>query len=195
MEVMHPKNLQVLLPYRGISPQVDNSVFVAGGARIIGDVVIGEQSSIWYNTVIRGDVNEARIGARVNVQDNAVIHGARAGQGTYIEDDVTIGHGAIVHACNVGAGSLIGMHACVLDGARVEPGALVAAGAVVTPRKTVPSGELWAGVPARKLRELSQQELEDIKASAQHYALLGQEYLADVRAEAQRRREEEENTG
>ena len=87
------------------------------------------------------------------------------------------------------------MHACVLDGARVEPGALVAAGAVVTPRKTVPSGELWAGVPARKLRELSQQELEDIKASAQHYALLGQEYLADVRAEAQRRREEEENTG
>lgn len=192
---MHPKNLQALLPYRGISPQVDDSVFIAGGARVIGDVVIGEQSSVWYNAVIRGDVNEARIGDRVNVQDNAVIHGARAGQGTYIEDDVTIGHGAVVHACNIGANTLIGMHACILDGASVEPGAMVAAGAVVTPRKIVPSGELWAGVPARKLRDLSRQELEDIRASAQHYASLGQEYLTDLRAEAQRRREEEENTG
>jgi carbonic anhydrase/acetyltransferase-like protein (isoleucine patch superfamily) len=192
---MRPKNLQILSPYRGIHPQVDESVFIAGGARVIGDVIIGERSSVWYNAVVRGDVNEARIGNRVNVQDNAVIHGARAGQGTYIEDDVTIGHGAIVHACNVGAGSLIGMHACVLDGARVEAGAMVAAGAVVTPRKIVPSGELWAGVPARKLRDLSHEELEDIKASAQHYASLAQEYLSHLRAEAQRRREEEENAG
>jgi carbonic anhydrase/acetyltransferase-like protein (isoleucine patch superfamily) len=192
---MRPKNLQILSPYRGIHPQVDESVFIAGGARVIGDVIIGERSSVWYNAVVRGDVNEARIGNRVNVQDNAVIHGARAGQGTYIEDDVTIGHGAIVHACNVGAGSLIGMHACVLDGARVEAGAMVAAGAVVTPRKIVPSGELWAGVPARKLRDLSHEELEDIKASAQHYASLAQEYLSHLHAEAQRRREEEENAG
>ena len=192
---MRAKNLQLLSPYRGIHPQIDESVFIAGGARVIGDVIIGERSSVWYNAVVRGDVNEARIGDRVNVQDNAVIHGARAGQGTYIEDDVTIGHGAIVHACNVGAGSLIGMHACLLDGARVGAGAMVAAGAVVTPRKIVPSGELWAGVPARKLRDLSQQELEDIKASAQHYASLAQEYLSHLRAEAQRRREEEENTG
>lgn len=192
---MRLKILQILSPYRGIHPQIDESVFIAGGARVIGDVIIGERSSVWYNAVIRGDVNEARIGDRVNVQDNAVIHGARAGQGTYIDDDVTIGHGAIVHACNVGAGSLIGMHACVLDGARVEAGAMVAAGAVVTPRKIVPSGELWAGVPARKLRDLSHQELEDIKASAQHYASLAQDYLSDLRAEAQRRREEEENAG
>lgn len=177
--------------YRGVAPTIDDSVFVAGGAWIVGDVEIGAGSSVWYNAVVRGDVNEVRIGARVNVQDSAVIHVARRGQGTYIEDDVTIGHGAILHACSVAARSMIGMRASILDDARVESGAMLAAGAVLTPRKVVPSGELWAGVPARKLRDLRAEEIDDIAAMAQRYAELAAEYLAALRAEQDRRDEEE----
>jgi len=186
---------RILPAYRGISPKLDASVYIAGGAWVIGDVEIGAGSSVWFNAVVRGDVNEARIGKRVNIQDNAIIHGARRGQGTYIDDDVTIGHGAVLHACTIEARCLVGLRASILDGARVESGAMVAAGAVVTPRKVVPSGELWAGVPARKLRDLTKEEIADIAASAQRYADLAAEYQAALLAEQQRRIEEEENAG
>lgn len=177
--------------YRGITPKIDASVFIAGGAWVIGDVEIGAGSSVWYGAVVRGDVNEVRVGSRVNIQDGAVIHVARRGQGTYIEDDVTIGHGAVLHACNIEARCLIGLRASVLDGARVESGAMVAAGAVVTPRKVVPSGELWAGVPAVKLRDLTREEIDDIAAAALRYADLAREYQNALLAEQQRRLDEE----
>ena len=150
---------EVVLPYRGVMPTIGPGCFVAPTAAVIGDTVIGDETNIWFNCVVRGDVNEIRIGARVNVQDATVIHVSSDGQGTYIGDDVTIAHSALVHACTVEDRAFIGMQACVMDGARVETHAMVAAGALVTPDKVVPSGELWAGRPARRVRSLTAEEI------------------------------------
>lgn len=153
-------------PYLGIMPTIAEDVFIADTAAVIGDVHIGAGSSVWYNCVIRGDAGSyIRIGERVNVQDGTVIHlnGPREGisedMPTVIGDDITIGHMALIHACTLQSRCFIGMKACVLDLAVVETGAMVAAGAVVSPGKVVKSGELWAGIPARPLRELRPDEL------------------------------------
>jgi len=167
----------ILLPYKNIMPAFGRAVFVAPNAAVIGDVAVGDESSIWFSCTVRGDVNNVVIGARTNIQDGTVIHVSSVGQGTYIGDDVTVGHMALLHACTVESGAFIGMQACVMDGAKVESGAMVAAGALVTPGKIVPAGELWAGAPAIFKRQLTEDEKADILHSAKHYVELARRYL------------------
>lgn len=172
-------------PYKGILPTLGARSYVDPAATVIGDVVLGDDVSIWPGTIVRGDVNFIRIGARTNVQDGTVIHVTHDGPftrpggfPTVIGSDVTIGHGAIVHACAIGDFCLIGMGATVLDGARVERYGFVGAGAVVSPGKTVGEAELWLGNPARFVRRLGEREIEQLHYSAQHYVRLKDEYLA-----------------
>lgn len=155
--------------YGSATPSVAESVFLAPGSVVTGDVEIGANASIWYNAVVRGDVNYIRIGAGTNVQDLVVVHGTHDTHPTQIGRNVTIGHGATIHGCTLGDLCLIGIGAIVLDGAVVESGAMVAAGAVVTPGTRVLSGTLVAGTPAKVLRELRPDEVADVAASASRY--------------------------
>lgn len=168
-----------LLPYRAIVPKIDKTAFIAPNAYVIGDVEIGPESSIWYGCTVRGDVNDIKIGARTNIQDGSVIHVTRKVSGTYIGDDVTVGHMAMLHACRVGDRAFIGMQACILDEAVIEPGAMVAAGALVTPGKIVPSGQLWGGRPARYMRDMTEEEIAFLAVSADNYVRLAREYMED----------------
>jgi len=174
--------MPLIKPYKDKSPVVGRNVFIAENAVLIGDVVIGDETSIWYNCTVRGDVNNIIIGRRANIQDGTVIHVSSTGQGTYIGDDVTVGHLALLHACTIEDAAFIGMQACVMDGACVETGAMVAAGALVTPGKCVPSGQLWGGSPARFMRELTEAEKKYIRHSAQHYVSISKNYLVSLAA-------------
>ena len=171
-------------PFQNILPTLGQRVYVDEAATVIGDVVLGDDVSIWPGAVLRGDVNYIRIGARSNVQDGSIIHvthdgpyGQPGGFATVIGADVTIGHGAIVHACVIEDACLIGMGSTILDGAVVRKNGFVGAGAVVPPGKTVGSGELWLGNPARCVRILSGKEIEQLYYSAQHYIRLKDKYL------------------
>jgi carbonic anhydrase/acetyltransferase-like protein (isoleucine patch superfamily) len=173
-----------LRPYLDHFPTLGARAYVDEAATVIGDVVLGEDASIWPTTVVRGDVNVVRIGDRTNVQDGAVIHVSHDGPharlggfATRIGSDVTIGHKAIIHACEIGDAVLIGMGAIVLDGAVVRRHGFVGAGAVVPPGKVVGEGELWLGNPGRKVRMLSDAEIEGLYYSAQHYVRLKDRYL------------------
>jgi carbonic anhydrase/acetyltransferase-like protein (isoleucine patch superfamily) len=168
----------LILPYRGILPRVDDSAYVSQGVVLAGDIEIGAQSSVWFGCIIRGDVNNVRIGARSNIQDGTVIHVSSFGYGTVIGDDVTVGHQALLHACTIEDGAFVGMKACVMDGAVVEKGAMVAAGALVTAGRRIPAGQLWGGSPARFMRNLTAEDKEHLHWSAQHYVKLAQEYKA-----------------
>lgn len=167
----------LILPYKGILPRIHPSCFIAETAVIIGNVEIGEDSNIWYGCVIRGDVNDIKIGKRTNIQDGTVIHVSSTTQGTYIGDDVTVGHQALVHACTVGDRAFIGMQSCVMDDATVEDEAMVAAGALVTAGKRVPKRELWAGRPAKLMRLLDDSDIAATLHSASHYVALSKSYL------------------
>jgi carbonic anhydrase/acetyltransferase-like protein (isoleucine patch superfamily) len=145
----------VILPFHGILPKIHPSVFLAPTCVVAGDVEIGEDSSVWFQTVIRGDVNRIRIGRRTNVQDLSMVHVTWQTGPTTIGDDVTIGHGAVLHAVTVHDRCLIGMRAVVLDGAEIGPDAIVGAGAVVPPGMKVPPGKMALGVPARIVRDLT----------------------------------------
>jgi len=178
--------MTALRAFNQISPKLGERVFIDPACTVIGDVHIGDDSSIWPGTVIRGDVNFIRIGARTNIQDGSIVHvshdgpsGKPVGYATLIGDDVTIGHGAIVHACTIEDGCLIGMGATVLDGAVVKKNGFVGAGAVIPPGKTVGSGELWLGNPAKCVRMLSEQDIAQLYYSAQHYVRLKDKYLAE----------------
>lgn len=164
-------------PYKEIHPTIGQNVFIAENAMVIGDTHIGDDSNIWFGVTIRGDVHEIRIGNRTNIQDNSVIHVTRNLSGTYIGDEVTVGHGAILHACRIGNQAFIGMGACVLDEVVIEPEAMIAAGALVTPGKIVPSGQLWGGSPARFMRDLTPEEIAFFAVSADNYVRLAQDYL------------------
>lgn len=164
--------------FRGHTPQLGAGVFIAENAAIIGDVIVGEESSIWYGTQIRGDVMPIRIGARTSIQDNTVVHVTSDFSGTDIGCDCTVGHSAIVHACTVEDFCLIGMGAILLDGARIGTGSLVGAGALVTPGTVIPPGSLVLGSPARVKRSLEDKEREQIRYGAQHYVELARAYLA-----------------
>lgn len=170
----------VILPYRGIWPQIDPSAYVAPGVVIAGDVVIGPQTSIWPGCVIRGDVNIIRIGARTNIQDGSIVHVTSGGQGTHIGNDVTVGHMALLHDCTLEDRSFIGMKAAVIDKARIQTLAMVGAGALVTQNKLVPSRQLWIGNPAKYWRDLKEDEEEEIVRRAAHYVRLGQDYLTAI---------------
>ena len=157
------------IEYDGAIPKVPDSVFIAPGSWIIGDVTMGAQCSVWYNVVVRGDVNSITIGERTNIQDGSVLHVRRETGPLAIGDEVTCGHAVNLHACTLQDRCLIGIGAIVLDGAVVESESLVAAGAVVPPGMVVPSGSLVAGVPARVRRQLTDAERTDIAASAERY--------------------------
>lgn len=155
-------------------PKIAHDVWVAPNATIVGDVEICNDASVFYNVVIRGDLNQVRIGNRTNVQDRTVIHTASASApglapGTSIGNDVTIGHGCTLYSCTIENNALIGMGAIILDGALVESNTIIAAGAVVPPGRRIPSGQLWAGNPAKYVRDISDDEAADITKQAKEY--------------------------
>lgn len=162
--------------FRDSVPRLAPDVWLAPGAAVIGDVEIGAGSSVWFGAVLRGDVHQIRVGARTNLQDGVIVHVTRERFPTLIGDDVTIGHGCVVHGCQLGDGAFLGIRATILDGAIVEGGAMVAAGALVTPGKRVPRGELWAGTPARFFRKLEEADYAHFEDSSAHYASLAAEY-------------------
>lgn len=166
-----------IIPYKGINPKIDKSAFIAPGCHIIGDVTIGKQVGIWFNTVIRGDVEPIVIGDYTNIQDGSVIHVTRRKAKTTIGSYVTIGHKAMLHGCTIEDYAFIGMGSIILDGAIIESRAMVAAGAVITPNKIVKSGELWAGNPAKFMRKLSQEEMDFFAVSAENYRIHVEEYF------------------
>lgn len=158
------------------TPKIPASVFVAPGAKIVGDVELGEDCSIWFNAVLRGDVNFIRVGRRTNIQDGAIVHVTFKKNATVIGHDVTVGHGAILHGCTVKDHVLIGMGAKVLDGSLIGRYALIAAGAVVKEGCEVPEKTLMAGVPAKPIRILTENEIGAIEQSAQRYIQYAESY-------------------
>lgn len=167
-------------------PRIGEDVYIDPGALLIGDVQIGNQSSVWPMTVIRGDINRIEIGERTNIQDGSVLHVTHAspyateGFPLFIGDDVTVGHKACLHACRIEHHCLIGMGAIVLDGAHLPPYTLLAAGSLVAPGKTLEGGYLWSGTPAKKNRLLRDKELEYLDYSAKYYAELGKRHLLQL---------------
>jgi len=181
--------MQNIRAYQGVLPRMGSNVYVDPAAQVIGDVQFGDDCSIWPCAVVRGDVHAIRIGARTNIQDGAVLHVTHDGEYTlggfplHIGADVTVGHGAILHACSVMDACLIGMNAVVLDSVLVKRHSIVGAGAVVTSGKIVGEGELWLGNPARCVRELREEEIERLYYSARHYVRLKNRYLASAGAD------------
>ena len=181
----------MITAYKGIQPVIHEEAFIAEGVVVIGDVEIGAGSSIWYGCVLRGDVNKIRVGRGTNLQDGTIVHcnhdpdgdyrETGGGEPTHIGDDVTVGHLALIHACTIESKAFIGMRAVVMDRAVVEGGAMVAAGALVTPDKRVLKGELWAGSPARRARDLTPEEQANLPYIAEHYAELSEAYLEERR--------------
>lgn len=165
-------------PYGELTPAIDPTVIIMEGVRIIGDVAIGRGSSIWYNTVIRGDVHWVKIGRDTNVQDGCVLHVTNNRFSLTLGDRVTVGHAACLHGCVIQDETLIGIGATVLDGAVVERHAMVAAGALVPPGMVVQSGTLVGGVPARELRKLRPEEIEDLPRSAARYCRYAEQHAA-----------------
>jgi carbonic anhydrase/acetyltransferase-like protein (isoleucine patch superfamily) len=166
----------MILPYRAHTPRIAPDAFIAPGASVIGDVEIGAESSVWFGSVVRGDVHYVRIGARTNLQDGTIVHVTHDGFPTVVGDEVTVGHGCILHACTLHDRAFIGMDATILDGGVVETDAMLAAGALLTPGKTVPTGQLWAGRPARYLRDLRPDEIAAFKERNELYVKLAAEY-------------------
>jgi gamma-carbonic anhydrase len=177
-----------MLSFAGKTPWIDPAAFVAPGAQLIGDIEIGPEASIWYNCVLRGDVNAIRIGARSNIQDGSVIHvdsphpGHEAGHPTIIGDEVLIGHLAMVHGCILRDRAFVGLGAIVMDGCEIEGDAMLAAGAMLTPGKRIPSGQLWAGRPAKYVRDLSEADLAGMRAGVAHYVELARRHAAALKA-------------
>ena len=173
--------MALIRSYKSVEPKIHPSVFVAENAVIIGDVEIGEDSSVWYGAVIRGDVNYIRIGKGTNVQDNSVVHVTHDTHPTIIGDYVTIGHRVIIHGCTIGNKVLVGMGAVIMDGVKINDYVLVGAGALITPGKEIPSGVLVAGLPAKVVRDLKPEEIKLIEESAFNYIKYKQEYLKGFR--------------
>jgi len=171
----------MIVPYKGTKPRMGTGVFVAPGATVIGDVWIGDFSSVWFNTVIRGDVNFVRIGDSTNVQDSCVLHVATRDFPLYVGNGVTVGHGCVLHGCKIGNRCLVGMGAVILDGVEVGEGSLIASGSVVLQGARIPPRTLVAGIPAAKKRDVDADTLLMIERSAEDYVALAKEYLAGPR--------------
>jgi carbonic anhydrase/acetyltransferase-like protein (isoleucine patch superfamily) len=167
----------VLLPINGKFPRIHDSAFIAAGTVIVGDVEIGPEASVWYNCVIRADINHIRIGARTNIQDGTVVHcdspkpGNPAGHPTIIGEDVLIGHLAMIHGCILHPRAFVGLGSIVMDGCEIESDAMLAAGAMLTPGKRLPSGQLWQGRPAKFARELSEADIAGMQAGVAGYVI------------------------
>jgi carbonic anhydrase/acetyltransferase-like protein (isoleucine patch superfamily) len=164
--------MPVILPVNGVSPQIPNDCYVAPNATIVGDVVMGSECSVWFNAVVRGDVNSIRMGNKVNIQDGACIHCTYQKTKTVLGNNVSIGHHAIVHGCTVEDNVLIGMGAIVMDGVRIGSNSIIAAGAVVLENTEVPPGSIFAGVPAKKVKDISQELLKgEVERIANNYVM------------------------
>lgn len=166
-----------LYVFNGVWPKLGAGVFIAPGARIIGDVEIGAGSSIWFNCVLRGDVEKIRIGKGSNIQDNTVVHVDSAGIPTMIGDNVLIGHGCMIHGTTIADKGFVGLGAVTMDGCYIESGGMVAAGALLSPGKRVGAKELWVGRPAKKIRDLTDVALADMMTGAVGYQELAVKYL------------------
>ena len=175
-EVATASRKPLILPHHGSSPQIDSSVFVAPSADIIGEVTIGAQSSVWFQVVIRGDVNWIRIGRRTNIQDHSMLHVTRRKSPLSIGDEVTVGHRVTLHGCTIGSRVLLGMGAIVLDDAVIGDDCVIGAGSLVTQKMQVPAGSLVYGSPAKVVRPLREEELAFLKVSAQNYVGDSEEY-------------------
>lgn len=171
----------MLIAYKGRLPQIDATAFIQDSAQIIGDVIIGAQSSVWFNVVIRGDVHHIRIGARTNVQDNATVHVTRDRWPTIIGDDVTVAHGVILHGCRIADRCLIGIGAIVMDGVEIADDCLIAAASLITPGTKIPPGQLVLGSPAKVARPLRPDELAHLKRSASNYIEYAETYRRELR--------------
>ena len=169
----------LIRPFEGKSPRLGARVFIAENATLIGDVELGDDSSIWFGTVLRGDVHRIRIGARTNIQDNCTLHVTNGTWPVEIADEVTIGHGVIAHGCTIGRAALIGMGSRVLDGAVIGELALVGAGALVSEGMHVPPRTLVVGVPAKVKRDLTADEVARLEGSWQHYVEYKDKYLKE----------------
>ncbi len=165
-------------PYRGILPRIHPSAFIDDSAQVIGDVEIGEDSSIWMAAVVRGDVHHIRIGCRSNVQDGTVIHVMKGTHPTVIEDDVTIGHAAVIHGCTIERQCLVGIGAIVLNGARLGTGSIVAAGTLIPEGAVIPPRSLVMGVPGRVRRTLGDADVAEIQMYADRYVQYRLDYMA-----------------
>jgi len=168
----------IILPWRGVSPQIASDAFIAPNAVIIGDVVIGPRVTVWFNCVLRGDVNYIRVGARTNIQDGTVVHVSYKTHPTIIGEDVLIGHMATIHGCTLESKAFVGMRATVMDGVVVEREGMVAAGALVSPNKRIPQRQMWAGSPAKFVRDVRPEELKNFADAVDRYVSLGEEYRA-----------------
>ena len=166
----------LIVPFKGFVPKIDPSAFIAPNATLIGEVEIGANCGIWYGCILRGDGPGIRIGENSNLQDGTVVHVAKRGLMCVVGRNVTVGHMALLHACEVQDGAFIGMHSTLSDGVVVESQAMVAAGAVVTPGKIVRKGELWAGNPAQKMRDLTEKDFESFRQAAADYVELAKAY-------------------
>ena len=169
-------NKPCIMPYKNIWPKIDDEAFIAPTASIIGDVTIGKGSGIWFNCVLRGDVEPITIGENTNIQDGSVVHCTRGGGKTIIGSNVTVGHKVLLHACILQDASFVGMGAILMDNVLVETGGMVAAGSLVTPNKIIHKGEIWAGNPAKFFRNLTQEESDFIMISAENYRKHVEEY-------------------
>ncbi|WP_373229765.1 gamma carbonic anhydrase family protein [Cohnella sp.] len=165
----------MLLPFMGKLPQLASDVYVAEGAKIVGDVTIGEKSSVWFNAVLRGDLAPIHIGKHCNIQDGVVGHVNR-NQPLIVGDGVSVGHAAIIHGCTIGKGTLIGIGAIVLNGADIGEYALVGAGALVTENQVIPPNTLCLGTPAKVVRSLTEQDLLRMQTTAESYVSKGEQY-------------------
>jgi carbonic anhydrase/acetyltransferase-like protein (isoleucine patch superfamily) len=168
--------MSLVIPHHGVHPRIHESAFVAPTATIIGDVEIGEDASIWFGTVVRGDVFHIRIGARSNVQDLTMVHVTTGRHATILEDDVTVGHRVTLHGCTLRRGCLVGMGATVMDEAEVGEWSLIGAGSLLTPGTKIPPGVLAFGSPCKVRRELTDAELENLRRSAPHYVNIAKSY-------------------
>ncbi len=166
---------------KGIRPRIGRDVYVAEGARVIGDVQLGDEASVWFNAVLRGDYMPIRIGARTNIQDNAVVHITSAQNAASVGDDVTVGHSAIIHGCTIGSRCLIGMGSVVLDGAVVGDDSFVAAGSLVTPGTIVPPRSFVMGRPAKVVRPVRDADLDGIREAASRYVQYAGEFRTACR--------------
>jgi carbonic anhydrase/acetyltransferase-like protein (isoleucine patch superfamily) len=177
-----------ILSFGGKTPLVHATAFMAPGAQLIGDIEIGPEASIWYNCVLRGDVNRIRIGARTNIQDGSVIHvdspeeGEGEGHPTIIGAEVLIGHLAMVHGCILHDRAFVGLGSIVMDGCEIESDAMLAAGAMLTPGRRIPSGQLWAGRPAKYVRDLRPEELAAQRQGIAHYVAMGKAHAEALKA-------------
>lgn len=170
----------MIRPFRGVTPQIPASAYIDQSAQVIGDVHIGEESSVWCNAVLRGDMFYIRIGNRTNVQDNSVIHTRTGSHPTILEDEVTVGHSVTLHGCYVEQGSLIGIGSIVLDDVRVGTKSLVAAGSLIAPGTIIPPRSLVMGIPAKVKRGLSDEEVASLDLFWQNYVEFTKKYKTEV---------------